>query len=174
MPAPLAIAAYQGGAAVARYVATHGVKKAAEKYGKAALKKVATKKAAGSAAIRTALVSGEGAAVKAVNNRRAKANPGKKKVDENKANLVATAEQKTQESFHRAAKQKADEKRRKAAKKPAAKKPAAKKPAAKKPAAKKPAAKREPSISVKKNKTPLLTKIGRVRDKVYKPVNQRK
>jgi len=169
MPAPLAIAAYQGGAAVARYVATHGVKKAAEKYGKAALKKVATKKAAGSAAIRTALVSGEGAAVKAVNNRRAKANPGKKKVDENKANLVATAEQKTQESFHRAAKQKADEKRRKAAKKPAAKKPAAKKPAAKKPAAK-----REPSISVKKNKTPLLTKIGRVRDKVYKPVNQRK
>ena len=73
MPGPLAIAAYQGGAAVARYVAKHGAKKAAEKYGKAALKKVATKKAAGNAAARTALVSGEGAAVKAVNKRRSKA-----------------------------------------------------------------------------------------------------
>ena len=72
MPGPLAVAAYQGGAAVARYVAKHGVKKATEKYGKAALKKVASKKTAKSAATKAALVSGEGAAVRAVQKQRAK------------------------------------------------------------------------------------------------------
>ena len=62
MPAPLAPIAYAGGVAVARYVAKHGVKKAAEKYGKAALKRVATKKTAKSAATKSAIISGEGAA----------------------------------------------------------------------------------------------------------------
>jgi phage protein D len=154
MPGPLAIAAYQGGAAVARYVTKHGVKKAVEKYGKAALKKVATKKAAGNAAARTALVSGEGAAVKAVNNRRAKAKPGKKKMSESRANLTRVAEEKAHTASYRAAKQKADYERREAAKA-------------------KPAAKKKSSISVKKNKTPLATKIGKARDKIYKPVSRR-
>lgn len=70
MPGPLAIAAYQGGAAVARYVARHGVKKAAEKYGKQAVKKIATKETAKSAATKGAIASGEGATARAVSNRR--------------------------------------------------------------------------------------------------------
>ena len=153
MPGPLAIAVYQGGAAVARYVTKHGAKKAAEKYGKAALKKVATKKAAGNAAAKTALVSGEGAAVKAVNNRRAKAKPGKKKISANRANLTRVAKDSTSTASYRAAKQKADYEHKKTAKKPVAKK--------------------KPKSPVKQNKTPLATKIGKARDKIYKPVSKR-
>lgn len=158
MPGPLAIAAYKGGAAVARYVAKHGAKKAAEKYGKAALKKVATKKAAGNAAARTALVSGEGAAVKAVNKRRSKAKSGKKKMSENRANLIRVAEEKTNTASYRTAKQKIDYERKKTAKKPVAKKPVAKK---------------KPKSPVKQNKKTALQKLGSARDKVYKPVSKR-
>lgn len=82
MPGPLAVAAYQGGATVARYVAKHGVKKATEKYGKAALKKVASKETAKSAATKTAMASGEGAAVRAVNNRRNTSTKRKKTGDD--------------------------------------------------------------------------------------------
>ncbi len=153
MPGPLAIAAYQGGAAVARYVAKHGAKKAAEKYGKAALKKVATKKAAGNAAARTALVSGEGAAVKAVNNRRAKGKSGKKKISESRANIARVAEEKTHAAGHRAAKQKADYERKKTAKKPVAKK--------------------KPKSPVKQNKKTAVQKLGSARNKIYKPVSKR-
>jgi hypothetical protein len=150
MPGPLAVAAYQGGAAVARYVAKHGVKKAAQKYGKAAVKKTATK----GNAVKGAVVAGEGTAVKAVNSRRSKAKAGKKKISETRANVLAVAETKVHESGQRAAKQKADYDRREAAKA-------------------KPAAKKKTSISVKKNKTPLATKIGKARDKIYKPVSRR-
>lgn len=81
MPGLLAVAAYQGGAAVARYVAKHGVKKATEKYGKAALKKVASKKTAKSAATKAALVTGEGAAVKAVKSRQSNKPKARRKSD---------------------------------------------------------------------------------------------
>ena len=154
MPGPLAIAAYQGGAAVVRYVAKHGAKKAAEKYGKAALKKVATKKAAGNAAARTALVSGEGAAVKAVNNRRAKAKSGAKKISETRANLIRVAEEKSKTSGYRVATQKADYESKKTAKKPAA-------------------AKKKPKSPVKQNKKNAVQKLGSIRNKVYNPVSKR-
>ena len=81
MPAPLAPIVYAGGMAVARYVAKHGIKKAAQKYGQAAVKRI-NKRNATSAAARAAAVSGEGAAVRAVNNRRNSGTTRKQRRDE--------------------------------------------------------------------------------------------